>query len=231
MFRIKICGVTRPDDAVAAARLGADCLGLNFYPPSPRCVDRHVAEQIASVVPADVALVGVYVDADVETIRRDAQRFGLGWAQLHGAESPEQISELAPLRCIKAFRIDQRGMAPVLEFLAECDALGRRPDAVLLDAYRPGAPGGTGTTFDWSVVRRTHGNAPTGRSAAPTELPPIVLAGGLTPENVAEAIAGVHPAAVDTASGVESAPGIKDHEKVGRFITAARRAWRSLEQG
>jgi phosphoribosylanthranilate isomerase len=213
LFRIKICGVTRPEDAAAIAAAGADAIGLNFYPNSPRFVTDEQAAEIIAILPPTVAKVGVFVNADAATIRDKAQRLGLDWVQLHGDEPPDFIAKLPGLAVIRAVRLRDR-VSVVLP-----DAKGklvRLPNAVLVDSFSDAAYGGTGQTVAWEHIpeakRRLAGL-------------PVILAGGLTPENVAEAIRVARPNALDVASGVESSPGIKDLAKVQAFVTAARESF------
>jgi phosphoribosylanthranilate isomerase len=217
LFRIKICGVTRPADAASIADAGADAIGLNFYSASPRFVDDDRAAEIIAALPAHVAKVGVFVNADAATIRKKVERLGLDWVQLHGDEPPEFVAELPGLAVIRAVRLQD--WASVL-LPASKGKLIRLPKAVLIDAYSASAYGGTGTTVAWEAV-----------PGAKNRLAglPVILAGGLTPENVAEAIQMARPDAVDTASGVESSPGIKDLAKVREFVAAARAGWGARE--
>jgi len=200
--KVKICGVTTVGDALMAADAGADAIGLNFYPGSPRCVAVDVAAAIAAALPRGVLRVGVFVDAarrDIETV---AARVGLDALQFHGAESSEFCSGW-DRTTIKAMRV------------RDAEALARAPldavDFILADAFVEGLAGGTGqrVPYEWLA------GVPADR---------LILAGGLTPDTVAEAIQAVRPAAVDVASGVERAPGIKDPEKVKRFIANAHTA-------
>jgi phosphoribosylanthranilate isomerase len=218
MFRVKICGITNIDDALGVAEAGADAVGLNFYPKSPRWVDVTVAKTIAEALPPGIVKVGVFVNADVDVIGQTADRARLDLIQLHGDETPEYLATLAvvcPLPIMRAFRLGMAGLTPILEYLDQCRRLRQIPMRVLLDAYQPGVYGGTGATADWGVAAEY---------VATPGVPPLVLAGGLTPTNVAEAIAAVHPAAVDTAGGVESSPGRKDPALVREFVRAARGA-------
>lgn len=205
MTAIKICGVTRVEDATLAARAGADFVGLNFWPSSKRYVDVEAGTVLARASRIRGAMiVGVFVDAPVETIVSTAAAVGLDIVQLHGDESPGFCAEVAArgLRVWKA--------VPVAT-AADVAHLERWPvRAILLDAATPGR-GGSGKTIDWSLAAR----------AAQGDLP-VVLAGGLDPGNVAAAIAAVKPWAVDVASGVESAPGQKDAAKVVAFVRAVR---------
>ncbi len=202
--RIKICGITRAEDAKVVADSGADALGLVFYPPSPRCVDLDSAQQIAAHAAPFLTLVGLFVDPEPEQVEAALQRLPLDMLQFHGDESADFCAGFGR-PWMKALRV-----RPELD-LAQAAAPYRDARAILLDAYQPGVPGGTGTTFDWELARR--------------ELPaPVVLAGGLQPANVGEAVAQLRPAAVDVSGGVESAPGIKDAAAVNAFVRAVREA-------
>lgn len=207
--RIKVCGITRVEDARLAIEAGADALGFVFA-ASPRRVDRAMAREIVRALPPFVATVGVFVDEEPREVVETAAAVGLTAVQLHGDESPAVLRELRsrmPLKMIKAFRVRAAGdLARLDDYRAHCDAL-------LLDAYVPGAAGGTGRTFDWELARLA-------RAAGH----PLVLAGGLTPENVSAAVRRVRPFAVDVSSGVEAAPGRKDALRVRAFVAAAREA-------
>ncbi len=203
MLKVKICGITNEEDALAAVEAGADALGFNFYGKSPRCVTAREARRIIEQLPARVLCVGVFVNEEAEEVRRIVAEAGLGAAQLHGDESANYCRELSCGLTIKALRV---GGDFDVEQVARCGA-----EAVLLDAFSVEAFGGTGRTFDWEVARRAR------------ELTPkLFLAGGLTPENVAEAVRAVRPFAVDVCSGVETAPGRKSLLLVKNFIEAAR---------
>jgi phosphoribosylanthranilate isomerase len=213
MFRIKICGITRPEDALAAATAGADAIGLNFYPRSARFVGEEQARRIAAAVPAGIARVGVFVNESADDIQRIFDRTPLDLIQLHGDEPPEFLCQLGDRPIIRVFRVGIAGLAAALAYLDRCRQLGVVPRMVLADAAAGRSYGGTGEVADWSAL--------SGYPAADWH-PPLILAGGLTPENVAAAIRAVRPAAVDTASGVESSPGVKDAELMKRFVEAAR---------
>ena len=216
MFRIKICGITRVEDARAAADAGADAIGLNFYPRSKRHVSREAAGRIVAALPAGVAKVGVFVNASAEEVRETASQLRLDWVQLHGDEPPEFLAELAGLPTIRALRCDASGLEWIEQHLARCTHLGCLPEGVLIDALAPGEYGGTGRRAPWELLtgeRLWLGGRP------------LILAGGLVPENVETAIRTVHPAAVDTAGGVERVPGVKDHDRLQSFVEAARRAF------
>lgn len=214
MFRIKICGLTNIADAEAAATAGADAIGLNFYSQSSRCVDRATARTISQALGSRVVKVGVFVNAPVDEIIATYDDVGLDLVQLHGDEWPDVLRPLAPRPVMKAFRVGPAGLVEVRRWLETCMPMSIFPRLVLLDAFRAGQYGGTGATTDWSAA------AAYARTAG---VPPLVLAGGLTPANVAEAIRAVRPAAVDTAGGVESSPGVKDAALMQAFVAAARR--------
>lgn len=219
MFRVKICGVTSLADAQACVAAGADAIGLNFYPPSPRYVLRDVARTIARSIPPTVTKIGVFVNATADEVLAACEQVGLDAVQLHGDESPQMASQLAGYRLIKAFRCARPGLEQVTDYLSTCQTLGCRLDAVLIDACQPGSYGGTGQLAEWSVVRAWHAMA---------AAVPIILAGGLRPDNVASAIAATRPAAVDTASGVESSPGRKDPQLVCQFVRNAQAAFQAV---
>ena len=206
MTTIKICGITNLEDAKAAVRFGADQIGLNFYPRSPRYVTVEQARRIAETVTSKAASVGVFVNASLRGIAEIARTVALDAIQLHGDETADFIKELRDetgLAVIKAIRV-------VATFEpSELNSFGA--DAVLLDSFSNRERGGTGKTFDWDFARRFSKLGPK-----------VYLAGGLTPENVREAIATVQPYAVDTCSGVESSPGTKDHKRLRLFIERAK---------
>jgi phosphoribosylanthranilate isomerase len=228
LFHVKICGVTNPDDARLVAEAGADAIGLNFVAGSPRALDGAQARAVAAAVPAGVLKVGVFAGADAAEIRRVVAAVGLDAVQLHGhlegagpaVDPPVRCAELAGLKVIRAVRLETGTdpLAAARRWLAEAAALGAAPDLVIIDAAVPrgtdaGHLGGTGATVDWAALA----------SSRPLGLP-TALAGGLTPENVAQAIHASKTAAVDTASGVEASPGRKDPEKARAFVAAARMA-------
>ena len=203
---VKICGVTSKDDARMAADAGADAVGLVFWPGSPRQVDAETARGITAALPPFVLRVGVFVNADRETLARTAEEAGLDLLQLHGDEPPEALENL-PRRALKAIRVGP-GFAP-----AEAERYAGHAAGLLLDTRAQGAPGGTGRAFDWSLARGLRERCGF-----------LVLAGGLTPETVGEAIRAVRPHGVDVSSGVESSPGRKDPLKVRAFVEAVRSA-------
>ena len=203
--RVKICGLTNLDDARAAADAGADALGFIFYAGSPRYVTPAAAARIIAQLPPFISKVGVFVDDSLDSIIEIASTSGIDTIQLHGSESPELCDALAreSFKVIKAVRIkDQDSLKQLKNF---------RTSAFLLDSYVPGQLGGTGAKFNWDLAIQ-----------AATLGTPIILAGGLVAENIRDALSKVAPYAVDVSSGVESAPGKKDLEKVRAFIAAAR---------
>jgi phosphoribosylanthranilate isomerase len=204
--RVKICGITTPEDGVMAAEAGADAIGFVFWPRSRRHVDAHQAREIGRAVSPLVLRVGVFVDASLEELARTADAAALDVLQLHGDEPPEIFDSLSR-RGLKAMRVGA-GFEGELALRYEGRASG-----LLLDAQDDRAPGGTGMTFDWAAARDLR-----------PRVSYLVLAGGLTAENVGQAISVVRPDAVDVSSGVESAPGRKDADKVRAFIEAVRRA-------
>jgi len=198
--RIKICGVTRLEDALSAARLGADALGFNFWPGSKRHLDAAAARRIISRLPPFVTPVGVFVNQSEGEMRAIAAETGIQVFQLHGDEPPELCARL-PLPVVKAIPVDQvRTLSKLLSYEVQ---------AFLLDTPSRGY-GGSGEPFDWSLAEGV------------SEVAPVVLAGGLTPENVGAAIRAVRPWAVDVASGVESSPGVKNPGRMARFVSAVR---------
>ena len=202
MVRVKICGITTLDDALAAAAAGADAVGFVFHPPSPRNITPDQASAIISQLPPFIQTVGLFVNQPADMVNSTADRCGLDIIQLHGDEPPEYCRSITR-RVVKAFRVrDEQSLAGLDSYpVAAC----------LLDAWSPAAPGGTGETFNWELAHRAVQN---GRR--------IILAGGLTPANVADAVQQVRPYAVDVSSGVESAPGKKDTALIRAFIASAK---------
>jgi phosphoribosylanthranilate isomerase len=210
---VKICGVTRVDDALACAAVGVEWIGLNFHPASPRFIDSVQAAMIIRALPSSVTAVGVFVDRPAGEVVKLAEQLGLTVVQLHGHEPPEDLLLLRNLEVVRAFRLKSASdWGGVNDHLARARAIGRLPDAILIDAYVAGQSGGTGAPVAVDVLDC---------------IPPIhrlILAGGLTPENVAAKIALVQPWMVDVASGVESEPGRKDPSKVAAFVKSVRSA-------
>jgi phosphoribosylanthranilate isomerase len=201
---VKVCGITNLEDALAAVEAGADALGFNFYRRSPRYIVPDEARRIIEQLPSTVMSVGVFVnEGEPQAVARIADLAGLNAIQLHGDETPSYCRALRGLFRIKALRAS-RDFRP--ETVREYET-----DAILLDAYTKEARGGTGQIVDWDVARRVR-----------ELVPQLFLAGGLSPENVAGAIAAVRPYAVDACSSLESAPGRKDNGRVRAFIAAAR---------
>ena len=202
-IKIKICGITNLEDAGVAVEAGADALGFVFYSQSPRCIESAIAKRIIAQLPPFVIPVGVFVNHDQETIRNVFDECGLAFAQLHGEETPTFCESLGrPV--LRALRLRDRG-----SLLALAEYKGRMGvRGFIVDAFSTQAYGGTGQTVDWSLAREV------------AQAAPILLAGGLTANNVQEAIRQVQPYGVDVSSGVEKSPGQKDHEKIRTFTQA-----------
>lgn len=198
---VKICGITRQQDAEFAAKLGVDAIGLVFYPPSPRAVDVAQAKQILAQLPPFVTRVGLFVNAEATQVDKLLNEISLDVLQFHGEETPDYCSQFGK-PYMKAIRM-RKGTD--LHTLAETY---HNANALLLDSYQPGMPGGTGESFDWSMITSIQ--------------LPIVLAGGLNAGNVAMAIQQVHPYAVDVSGGVEQAKGIKNSDKMRAFMKEVR---------
>ncbi len=206
--RVKICGMTRAEDVASAVSAGADALGFVFVPGTPRYLSIQAASDLARAIPPFVTGVGLFVNASFETVEETIRATGLRTVQFHGEETPGYCAQfLGRVAVIKAFRIrDHNSIAPLAAYMESTDAW-------LLDAFAPGAHGGTGQRFDWTISRALQG------------LPkPIIIAGGLNPENVGEAIERFRPYAVDVSSGVESAPGRKDAARISAFLSAVQTA-------
>ena len=201
---VKICGITRTPDALAAARHGAHAIGLVFYKPSPRYVDPDTAAAIVRALPPFITTVGLFVDAGEDEVREIVAQTGVQLLQFHGAENADFCASFG-VPYMKAVQV--RPEVDLLQYARDFSSA----TALLLDAYHEGLHGGTGAVFDWELI--------------PRMLPlPLVLSGGLTPENVGDAIRRVHPTAVDVSSGVETSRGIKDEVKIAAFITGVRNA-------
>ena len=202
MTLVKICGITNREDALASVDSGADALGFNFYRHSPRFIEPDEARKIVDELPSGVLAVGVFVNEAPEAVRSIAARAGVGALQLHGDETPEYCELLSDHFLIKALRVNS-------DFQPSA-AAAYKVQAIMLDAYDPIKFGGTGHVIDWSSARKTRGLVTR-----------LFLAGGLSPENVAEAIMEVSPYAVDVCTSLEKAPGKKDHDLVKAFIHTA----------
>jgi len=201
MTKVKICGIRSLKDALAAAEYGADALGFVFYGKSPRYIEAAEAAVIIRKLPPFVTPVALFVNAGEESVRAVLDETGIGVVQFHGDETPEYVSSFSQ-RTIKAMRIrNEQSISDMHSYDA---------NAILADAYCPDAYGGTGKTFNWDLLSGIQSSER------------IILAGGLGPENVAEAITRVRPYAVDVSSGVEVSPGVKDHGRLRRFITEAK---------
>ncbi len=203
MVRVKICGITNIEDALHATACGADALGLVFYAKSPRAVSPELGRTIVASLPPLVSTVGLFVNEAPEKIRAVVDYCGLDVIQLHGDEGPDRCS-YSPRRVLKALRVKgEQSLVGLDEYLVS---------ALVLDAWRPESYGGTGHLCDWQLAQQV---------AARRR---VILAGGLTPDNVAEAIRQVRPYGVDVSSGVESAPGRKDPDRVASFIRNSKSA-------
>ena len=204
MTRVKICGITRAEDALAVVRNGADALGFVFYEKSPRHVTLQQAAQLVTALPPFVTTVGLFVNADAAFVRETLERVPLDMLQFHGDETPQYCAQFNR-RYLKAIRVR------VGVDLLQCASDFHAAAGLLLDAHVEGIPGGTGATFDWALI--------------PKELPlPLILSGGLDVENVTSAIRQVRPYAVDVSSGVEAGKGIKDAAKIARFMQEVKQA-------
>ncbi len=202
-IRVKICGITDLDDALVCVESGADAIGFIFWEKSPRYIDPVVAGHITKRIPPFVTTVGVFVDEKEKEIKDIIKEAGLCAIQLHGKESPSFCKRFEGIKVIKAFRVrDERSV----EDIGEYDV-----SAYLLDTFTEGKPGGTGRVFDWEIAKKVK------------EYGRIILSGGLTPENVEDAVSAVQPYGVDVCSGVESRPGKKDPVKISQFVELVRR--------
>jgi len=219
MFHVKVCGITSVADARAAADAGADAIGLNFFPPSPRYVELRRARHIVQTLPAGVLKVGVFVNSPIAEVCTAVDLLQLDLAQLHGDEGPEFIAQLGGRPVMRAFRLESGRRGGIADYLDRCRELGCLPRMVLIDAFKKGQYGGTGVQADWTLL--------SGQRDEIGDVP-FVLAGGLNATNVAAAIEMVRPAAVDTASGVESRPGQKSPQLVKAFVAAAKQAFALL---
>jgi phosphoribosylanthranilate isomerase len=203
VIRIKICGITREEDAWAAVEFGADALGFIFYPESPRAITPRKAAEIIRKLPPLVTRFGVFVDEPPDKVQRIYRQVGLDAVQLHGAEQPEKMDQY-PGKVVKAIRVrDKSSLVEMTRY---------KVGAFLLDTYKKGQAGGTGETFNWDLAigAKQHGR--------------IILSGGLSPSNIEDAIRLVRPYAVDVSSGIEADPGVKDHGRLRMFIRRARQA-------
>lgn len=215
---VKVCGVRDRKTADALVALNVDAIGLNFYASSPRCIDVETARLISDSLSGRVARVGLFVNHSISKIEEIAAACPLDYWQLHGDETPAFLAELKQrnpqAKLIRACRVSQSDLSEIRDYLVECRRLNFNLAACLVDAQAPGVYGGSGQVAPWETLARDYDRA---------TWPPLILAGGLKPENVAQAIAAVEPWGVDVASGVESSPGVKDLRLVEEFVNAARR--------
>lgn len=220
--RIKFCGITRPEDAIAAAEAGADAIGLVFYPRSPRALAVEQAAEIVRRMPPLVTPAGLFVDAATDALLQTAVHVGLRHIQLHGRETPGRVRELINFRVIKSVRVDRSSLASELErWHGAARSLALPNLSLLLETSAlsaDGVPGGSGIQNDWDAI------ADALAAGQPDGFPPLILAGGLTPENVGDVVRRFRPYAVDVSSGIESAKGIKSAEKMNAFAAAVRAA-------
>ncbi len=210
-LRIKICGVTSPEDVKACADAGADAVGINFHPASPRYVDPKQSQVVLRSISPLMAAVGVFVAQPFRQVCALAYQMGLRGVQWHGEN--RELADAFPFALIAAFRVkDRRSIADIMAYLDTCGTFGQKPSAILVDAFVEGVHGGTGQKAPWDLLADFKPGVP------------MILAGGLTAENVGDAIRAVRPAGVDVASGVETSPGKKDPYKIRQFIASAREA-------
>lgn len=214
---VKACGFRDAETALAAAEAGVDAIGLNFYGPSPRSIDDATAAAIIARLDGAATPVGLFVNEPIDNVFARVDRLGLAAVQFHGDESPADLAvfrhERPEIAIIRAFRMGDAGLTPLEEELVALDKADAMPDAVLVDARVEGAYGGTGRTVAWGRLADEYRVG---------EWPPLILAGGLTPGNVADAVAEVSPWGVDVAGGVESARAVKDPGLIARFVQEAR---------
>jgi phosphoribosylanthranilate isomerase len=216
--RIKICGVTRVEDAVAAARAGADAVGMVFYKPAPRCITDERAREILAALPPFVTPVGLFVDAPVQEVSQTARHLGLRHLQLHGHEDAATLRALNGFTILKAVRVARETFRAELDCWRREIAKGGLAHLRGLLLETAGSQGGTGAANDWEFVKSCQA------VRAFDGLPPIIAAGGLTPENVAAVVRDVRPWAVDVSSGVEVSKGVKSPEKIAAFVDAVNAA-------
>lgn len=225
LFQTKVCGITSVADAQLCVNAGIDAIGLNFYSPSPRSISPELANEIAEAVRAEIQIVGLFVNHTKEAIEEIHDKVQFDFLQLHGDEDPfflkqlGTLDSLANVRLIKAFRCKDSDPSFLVDYLAACTTLNVTLQAILLDAYQPGAYGGTGHRLDWNALNPEITHFGGFR---------LILAGGITPANVAEAISAAQPNAVDTASGVECSPGRKDDQLIQTFSSNAKKAFESI---
>ncbi len=216
---VKVCGIRDRKTAQDLAEIGVDAIGLNFYSGSPRVVTAEEATEISKILPSDIIKVGVFVNHSISEVQTLATECRLDIVQLHGDETSEYFAELQHrlphIRLIRAWRMSGDGLGGLKTFLEDCRLQQLCLAGCLVDAHVPGVFGGSGKTVPWEQLASEYRR---------DEWPPLILAGGLTPENIASAISSVQPWGVDVASGVESAPGVKDPILVRQFLMNAKRA-------
>ncbi len=214
---VKVCGIRDRKTARDLAEIGVDAIGLNFYSASPRVVEADEALEISKILPSEVVKVGVFVNHSISDVETLATQCRLDFVQLHGDETPAYFAEiqrrLPRIRLIRAWRMSSDGLEGLKIFLDECRRQQLDLAACLVDAHVAGVFGGSGKTVPWKQLASEYRR---------DEWPPLILAGGLTPDNIAEAISSVHPWGVDVASGVESAPAVKDQKRVRQFLLNAK---------
>jgi phosphoribosylanthranilate isomerase len=225
MFRIKICGITNPEDARVAVDAGADAIGLNFFAGSKRYLNFQAAKKVIEATSLDCTKIGVFVNHTADDLNEIGQAMGLDAVQLHGDQPPSFLLDVERrFPIVRVFRVGNSGFVGIKTDLMMCTKFGREPDAIMLDALASNEYGGTGQRLDWTTLADRIELLNFDR-AEPLRL---ILAGGLTPENVAKAIRLVRPYGVDVASGVESGPGRKDPKKVQAFVAEARRGFAEI---
>lgn len=216
---VKICGIKDVETAEQVVSFEPDAIGLNFFAKSPRCVDRGVAAEISVGMPEEVEAVGLFVNHELNDVLDTAQQCGLTMLQLHGDEPPDFLAELkscsSDVKVLRAFRVDDSGLTEVSEYLSECRKLGVCLAGCLIDARVDGEYGGTGHTAPWDLLADQYDS---------NRWPRLIVAGGLHPGNLADAIRVTRPFGVDVASGVESERGVKDLALVKDFIQIARQS-------
>lgn len=218
--RVKICGITRPEDALAAAECGADAIGLVVHAESRRTIDLNIARQTLDLLPPFVTPVLLFVDAPADHVLKTARKLGVRHVQLHGSESPEMVAELSDLVVIKALRVEKETFADEVDRWRRIIGQQRLFNLKGIVLETPGTPqhGGTGIPNDWPTVIELH---KTGRMRPP---PHFIMAGGLTPQTVTDVVRALRPWGVDVSSGVESTVGVKSRQRIMDFITAVRSA-------
>lgn len=210
---VKVCGLTTLDNAVDVANLGVDAIGLNFYRNSKRYISPEIAKEIVAALPNNVQPVGLFVNHSIEEVQHIAELTKISTLQFHGDESPEYVSQFKNYQIIKAFRVNEANVDSLGDQIESFHTSGIELFGCLIDAHVAGEFGGTGQAAPWDLLTEVYDVE---------RFPPLILAGGLNPENVQDAVNCVHPWGVDTASGVEASPGVKDLELTRKFIELSR---------